>query len=119
MSDVVSFPGFIQAPHTILPAFDIFALSSDTEQMPLSIMEAMAAGLPVASLDVGDVRHMVAQENKDYISGRELPALTGSLLALLGGSADRSAIGGANKRLAEREFDSEKMLSSWKNLFID
>ena len=119
LSDAVSFPGFINAPHAILPAFDIFALSSDTEQMPLSIMEAMAAGLPVASLDVGDVRHMVAQENRDYISGRELPALTGSLLALLGGSVDRGAIGGANKRLAECEFDAEKMLSSWKDLFID
>ncbi len=119
LGDAVSFPGFIKAPHTLLPAFDIFALSSDTEQMPLSIMEAMAAGLPVASLDVGDVRHMVAQENKDYISGRELPALTASLLALLGGSADRATIGAANKRLAEHEFDAEKMLSSWKDLFID
>ena len=49
--------------------FDIFALSSDTEQMPLSVIEAMASGLPVVSTDVGDVRLMVASENIPFVTG--------------------------------------------------
>ena len=40
---------------------DMLALSSDTEQMPLVVLEAMDAGLPVASVDVGDVRCMLAE----------------------------------------------------------
>jgi glycosyltransferase involved in cell wall biosynthesis len=40
----------------------VFALSSRTEQMPLSMLEAMASALPVASTDVGDVRIMLPEQ---------------------------------------------------------
>lgn len=118
LSDAISFPGFIETPHTILPAFDIFALSSDTEQMPLSIIEAMAAGLPIASLDVGDIRQMVAQESRAYVSGRDKTSLATSLRALLEAPHVRELCGQANRTLAKSEFGAEKMLASWKNLFI-
>lgn len=97
LADDVSFTGFVVQPHTILPAFDIFAISSDTEQMPPGVMEAMAAGLPVASLDVGDVRQMVAQENRAYVTGRGASDLVGSLTLLLGDSAARATPGVATK----------------------
>lgn len=118
LADAISFPGFIEEPHTILPAFDVFALSSDTEQMPLSIMEAMAAGLPIASLDVGDIRQMVAEEARPYVNGRDTVALVTSLRKLLGCSHVREKSGEANRVLAESEFGAAKMLASWKNLFI-
>lgn len=118
LADAISFLGFIESPHTILPAFDVFALSSDTEQMPLSIMEAMAAGLPIASLDVGDIRQMVAEEARPYVSGRNASALVASLRELLERSMVRETCGKANRKLAESEFGAVKMLASWKNLFI-
>lgn len=118
LDDRVSFPGFIESPHTILPAFDVFALSSDTEQMPISVIEAMAAGLPIASLDVGDVGRMVAKENRNLVRGRDLSALSQSLHALLSEPAQREEIGAANRKFAEREFDLAKMVANWKDLFI-
>ena len=47
-SPPASFTGPTETPEQFLAQMDIFALSSDTEQMPLGVLEAMASGLPVA-----------------------------------------------------------------------
>src|SRR5207247_220755 len=43
----VAFLGNTDAAETVLKTFDVFAISSDTEQMPITVLEAMAAGLPI------------------------------------------------------------------------
>jgi glycosyltransferase involved in cell wall biosynthesis len=42
--------------------FDLFCISSDTEQMPVSLLEAMASELPIASTEVGDIRNVLPGE---------------------------------------------------------
>jgi len=39
--------------------FDLFALSSDTEQLPIAMLEAMACGIPVVATRVGDVAYIM------------------------------------------------------------
>jgi glycosyltransferase involved in cell wall biosynthesis len=114
----VTFTGFVKEPHSLLPGFDIFALSSDTEQMPLSIIEAMASGVAIASLDVGDVGQMVAPQSAPYVRGRDKDALVASLTALLESPEIRRKTGLANKTLSRYEYSAQKMTSSWKHLFI-
>ena len=53
VADRVEFAGHHQDTPAFYARFDIFALSSDTEQMPLSVIEAMASGLPVVATDGG------------------------------------------------------------------
>src|SRR5262245_22720695 len=60
LQDRVIFLGAVSGAQQVLGLFDVFALSSDTEQMPYSVLEAMAAGLPIVATDVGDIRTMVA-----------------------------------------------------------
>ena len=56
-------PGFLADPARWIGHFDIFALSSDSEQFPISLVEAMAAGLPAVATAVGDVSAIVSSDN--------------------------------------------------------
>ncbi len=115
----VVFTGHSPSPAAFYRGFDIFALSSDTEQMPLSVIEAMAAGLPVAATDVGDVRDMLAPENAPFVVPRDPDALAGAILALAGDPAARAAIGAANRARAVQEFDQERMFAAYAGLFAE
>jgi glycosyltransferase involved in cell wall biosynthesis len=108
------FAGHTTQPESWLAAFDIFALSSDTEQMPISLLEAMAAGLPCVSTDVGDVRDMLAQANRDFVTPPD--ALAGALARML--AADRKAIGAANKAKANAEYDQQTMFAAYGRLLL-
>jgi glycosyltransferase involved in cell wall biosynthesis len=113
----VTFTGNRHDPEVLLPTFSVFALSSDTEQMPLSVLEAMAAGLPVASTDVGDVRTMVSPENTPYIVAKESSALAGAIEGLLEHPDIAQSIGAANRRKAHAEFDQSQMFAAYGRLF--
>ncbi len=111
------FTGHVAAPQTIYPGFDIVALSSDTEQMPISVLEAMGAGLPVAATDVGDIAVMLAPENREFVVPQDEAALAGALDRLLGDPALRARLGAANRARAEAEFDQERMFAAYAGLF--
>jgi glycosyltransferase involved in cell wall biosynthesis len=113
----VSFLGHVAEPAPLFAGFDIFALSSDTEQMPISVIEAMAAGLPVAATAVGDVPAMLAEANLGNIVARDDAALAGSLAALLDDADLRRRIGAANRARALAMFDQERMFAAYAALF--
>jgi glycosyltransferase involved in cell wall biosynthesis len=113
----VIFTGNCAQPEKLLPCFEVFALSSDTEQMPLSILEAMAAGRPIASTAVGDVASMVAEENRPYVVSRGVEPLADAILALLTNPARSAEIGAANARRARAQFAQQRMFDVYKGLF--
>ena len=59
LGDQVRLLGYVENARSLLGAFDAFALPSRTEGWPLSIMEAMAAGLPVVASGVGGIPELV------------------------------------------------------------
>jgi glycosyltransferase involved in cell wall biosynthesis len=113
----VYFAGHVAAPAPFYGAFDVFAISSDTEQMPIAVIEAMAAGLPIVGTDVGDVRTMLAPENASFIGARDDAALAGSLVTLLRDPELRRGIGAANRAKAVRDYDQETMFQAYATLF--
>ncbi len=112
MADRVTFAGYQPDTPCFYARFDLFALSSDTEQMPLSVIEAMASGLPVVSTDVGDVRLMVAPENAPFIKPLDDAALGAALAALAADRALRLRIGSANLAKARRDYDQSAMFAA-------
>ncbi|HVC59731.1 MAG TPA: glycosyltransferase [Acetobacteraceae bacterium] len=119
LQEQVRFAGHIDDPAPLYAGFDVFALSSDTEQMPLSVIEAMAAGLPVAATDVGDVRAMLSGENAPFVGKPDDADLARSLTALLENPALRARICQANQAKARAEFDQAAMFRAygalWRN----
>jgi len=117
IAERVHFAGHIAAPAPFYGTFDLFAVSSDTEQMPIAVIEAMAAGLPVAATDVGDVHTMLAPENASFIGPPDDTALAASLLRLLRDPGLRHSIGAANRAKAARDYDQETMFQAYAALF--
>ena len=113
----VEFVGHHADPAPFYKRFDIFALSSDTEQMPLSVMEAMASGLPVVATDVGDVPVMLAGENAPYVTPLDDAAFADALAALIRDPALRHRLGAANRGRAERDFDQAAMFAAYGALW--
>jgi glycosyltransferase involved in cell wall biosynthesis len=116
----VLFTGYLARPETALADFDIFAMSSDTEQMPYGLLEAMSSGLPVAATDVGDIRTMVAEENRPFVvNAADEAALTGALRNLLQDQPLRARLGAANRARARAEFSIKAMVAAYDRLFGD
>jgi glycosyltransferase involved in cell wall biosynthesis len=105
----VSFAGATHAPERYLGLFDVFSMSSHTEQMPISVLEAMAAGRAIAAVDVGDVRTMVGAANRSYVVAQDDGALTDAIAALLADRELRERIGAGNRVRAHAHYDQETM----------
>lgn len=110
--------GHLTEPWRFVGLFDIFALSSDSEQFPISLVEAMAAGLPAISTDVGDVAAMVARENRALVVPVEDEAAFTAALARLAGDAGlRRALGAANRARALERFGEEAMVAAYARIY--
>lgn len=75
-------------PHDRMPLYmnacDVLILASDGEGSPMVIKEAMACGLPIVSVDVGDIAKVIGGTAGCYVVERDVPALADGLLSALG-----------------------------------
>ena len=105
----------------LLDAADIFLLPSHYEGMPLSLMEAMAKGLPVLATAVSGIPEALGDTGKLLPDPQIDPqATTDELVATLEQWAThpdlRQALGQAGRKRAEALFRAEKMLAHYLNL---
>lgn len=117
VADDILFTGAITNPERFLAVLDVFALSSNTEQMPFSILEAMAAGLPIASVDVGDVREMVAADNRPFVVAQSAEELARAMTTLLRDSDIRAKLGQSNLARVHQHYDQATMFERYAALF--
>ena len=93
--------------------------SSDTEQMPMSLIEAMAAARPVAATDVGDIRDMLPEEQHPFIVSPLDEAVFAQALSRLGSDAAlRRELGRLNQARAREMFGFDRMSDSYRRAFV-
>ena len=114
------FAGYHADPRAHYRAMDVYALSSDTEQMPIALIEAMASSLPVVATDVGDARIMLPAEQAPFVvalGDGSLERFSGALARLASDAALRARLGRANRLEAERRFTLERMVEEYRALY--
>jgi L-malate glycosyltransferase len=120
LSDKVILAGIVADPVECYRAMDVFSLSSDTEQMPLVLLEAMGTGLPILSTNVGDVLQMVSNANRPYVTPLgDTDAFAGALRALTQDAPARARLGQMNRLHCVRLYDLRLMVERYRELYWD
>jgi glycosyltransferase involved in cell wall biosynthesis len=87
--------------------------------MPNALLEAMAASRAIAAVNVGDVKKIVCEDNREFIVDRDdASAFAGALTRLLRDPERRRALGCANRRRVVTEFSQERMFSAYSQIFF-
>jgi glycosyltransferase involved in cell wall biosynthesis len=120
LEDTVDLPGETDDAPGFLRGIDIFALSSDSEQMPYGILEAMACGLPIIATDVGDVHSMLSEANRGFVvPAADADAFADGIARLVQSPDLRREIGAANRHHVCNEFDAATMIARYRNLLLE
>lgn len=119
--------GYQAAPAPFYRAMDLFALTSDSEQMPVCLLEAMAASLPVVATDVGDVRAMLPPEQWNLlvplspstdVPPEEVPKqLAAHFDTILNDDAAGHRLGLANRRRVAASYTFDAMCTAYRDLY--
>lgn len=114
----VRFLGAVDDVPEVLSAFDVFALPSHVEGLPLAATEAMASALPVVATRVGGVPKVVEHGQTGLlVADGDETALREALGSLLRNRTLRDRFGEAGRRRAERDFASTRMLHEYMQLY--
>jgi glycosyltransferase involved in cell wall biosynthesis len=117
VADRVILTGQLAHPERVLALLDLFALSSDTEQMPISLLEAMAARLPVVATDVGDVAAVLPAAQHAFVVDRAAEALfVSAMTRLIADDALRRNLGTENHARVRRHFERTAMVARYRDL---
>jgi len=103
----------------LLAESDLFVLPSRSEACPNSVLEAMAAGLPVVASRVGGIPELVDSGVNGILITPDAPeALAAAALSILNRPAYAASLGRAAREKASRRFSFDRMVSSFEGLYL-
>ncbi len=99
-------------------ALDVFALSSDSEGMPLTLLEALASGVPVVATEVGGIPEVVESGKTGYLVPKgSAEFLAKRIVELLQDPAKAQAMAIAGRAMVREKFPAEKMVAGIENIY--
>ncbi len=119
LGDRVRFLGLRRDIPALMNAADAFALSSAWEGMPMVLLEAQAAGLPVVATDVGGVGEVVRPGASGFLVPPGDPeGLAAAMAAVMGLPEEaRRGMGLKGRQWVKENFSIESVLDSWEGIY--
>ena len=113
----VTFLGWRKDIDDLLAASDIAILTSDNEGIPLTLIQAAQAGLPIVAPAVGSISDIVENDKTGFLTSPQPGAMASALSALATDSALRNRLGSAGKVRAHEYFSLERMLRDHTEIY--
>jgi len=115
IGELVEFPGFVKNAKDYLAVSDVYISSSRREGLSLSVLEAMASGLPVIATDVGGVRDL-ARDNGILIADNDEDALLAAMKKIKDNDALRRFMGKKSLEMV-RDYSAPEMALKYAALY--
>jgi glycosyltransferase involved in cell wall biosynthesis len=120
VAHAVAFLGEVRDVETVLGRARMFVLGSRSEGIPLTVLEAMACGLPVVGTRVGGVPEVVVDRETGLLVPPSDPsALAHAIASLWNDPESCERMGRAGRRRAEELFDVRRMVAQYEALYIE
>ena len=120
LKQLVSLPGRRDDMPAVYASLDVLVSASRQEGLPISLLEAMASGLPIVATSVGEVPSLIHhQQTGLLVASDDVPALSRAMTTLLSDPALRQRLGAQAKDLVERQFSARQMTAHYRDLYTD
>jgi glycosyltransferase involved in cell wall biosynthesis len=120
LGDKVVFSGACNDVSNRLASSDVFCLISNWEGLPLTIIEAMRAGLPIIASSVGGVPETIIQGETGYLVSRgDVSGISASIKTILKSEDERLRLGENGRLYYENDFKFEQMFDKTLNVYKD
>jgi len=116
LDDRVSFAGAVPDPERLLADADLFVMSSMSEGLPVAVLEAMAAGLPVIATRVGGVPEVLSSREGWLCEPGRADSLA-EVMVQAANAPSLAAMGAAGRRLVFDKFSIERVQAEYESLF--
>lgn len=118
LTDDVVLTGFRSDTHRALAAFDMYALTSRTEGLPLSLLEAMSAELPVVATRCGGPEEIIEDGVTGLLVANGSPqAVASSIVRLRADPHERRRMATAARQVVMSRFTLERQVQSYSQLY--
>jgi glycosyltransferase involved in cell wall biosynthesis len=117
IESVVKFHGFSRDIAGFLEGLDVFVLSSKSEGLPMTLLEAMAAGLPVVATAVGGIPEVVESANCGWLARPcDAASLAENMLRMMN-APDRLERGVRARKTVVERYSVQSMAEQYESLF--
>jgi glycosyltransferase involved in cell wall biosynthesis len=103
----------------VLAVTDIVVLTSDNEGMPLSLIQAGMAGIPVVATNVGSVSEVVINGKSGIITDLEIKSMADGLEYLENSEDNRTKFGETAREFTFKKFSTHRLVLDHENLYLD